>query len=68
MGGPERSLLPAKGLVPRPAAASRISPARTPYLVIPARRAYHILCLTLYAAMGLVSGVKMRSLPSWLRD
>ena len=24
--------------------------------------------LTLYAAMGLVSGVKMRSLPSWLRD
>ena len=24
--------------------------------------------LTLYAAMGIVSGVKMRSLPSWLRD
>ncbi|NCC69694.1 MAG: cell division protein FtsW, partial [Clostridia bacterium] len=24
--------------------------------------------LTLYAAMGIVSGIKMRSLPSWLRD
>jgi rod shape determining protein RodA len=24
--------------------------------------------LTLYAAMGVVSGIKMRSLPSWLRD
>ena len=24
--------------------------------------------LTLFAAMGIVSGVKMRSLPSWLRD
>ena len=24
--------------------------------------------LTLYAAMGIVSGVKMRSLPSWLQD
>jgi len=24
--------------------------------------------LTLFAAMGVVSGIKMRSLPSWLRD
>ncbi len=24
--------------------------------------------LTLYAAMGIISGIKMRSLPSWLRD
>ena len=24
--------------------------------------------ITLYACMGIVSGIKMRSLPSWLRD